>query len=164
MWQPPRFERALTAVTAGAASALFVAAGNASAQPAAQARVFLAACPSSPTAQLAPGALSGCFYQASVRASRAARHEVMFETRTNADVETASAYADAATTSGDAIWELANRPAGQSVLTHVTRVTVAAGDEPSAELVDGALIITIVPARGVAGRPSAIQIEQALTR
>ena len=67
-------------------------------------------------------------------------------------------------TSGDAIVEVASRPAGKSALTHVTSVEVAAGDDRRPSLSDGALIITIVPARGVAGLPSAAQIEQALTR
>ena len=152
-----------TKVIAGAALALFVGRAAATAQPTSTlASAF--GCPPAAATRFGVCDLSASLYQASVRASRAARHEVMFETGTNADPETASAYADAATRSGDAIWYLASRPAGKAALAHLTRVTVAAGAEPSAELVDGALIVTIVPARGAAGRPSATEIEQALTR
>src|ERR1700679_3713170 len=47
-------------------------------------------------APLSPAALFSRFYQASVRASRAAQHQIEFETREDAEATTAAAIADAA--------------------------------------------------------------------
>jgi hypothetical protein len=152
--------RQLSGRVTGAALALLVSGEGASAQPAAPSPLATDSClPATATVS----ALSACFYKASVRASRAARHEVSFETGTDTDRETALAYAVAAVEASDAVVDLASRPTGKSALTRVTDVTVTAGDEPSAQLSHKVLTVTIVPAMGASGVPSALQIEQALT-
>jgi hypothetical protein len=98
---------------------------------------------------------------ASVRATHAAQHAVSFETQDNANPETAPSFADAATATSAALVSIADRPGGKSVLARITKVRFAIGAEPSATLADGALTVTIVPSRGIAGRPSIGQIEQA---
>ena len=148
----------LSGVAASAALALL--AGGASAQTASLGPVA-GACRVAPGA--APQALRACFFAASIRASRAARHLVSFETRTDVDRGMAAAYAGAAAEATDALVELAGSPAGKSALAAVTSVAVVVGDEPSATLSGGALVIAIAPAKGAAGLPTTGQIERTLT-
>ena len=101
------------------------------------------------------------FYQASVRASRAAQHQVGFETREDAEPATAPYLADAALVASEALADLAAQPAGKSLLAHISDVVIAQGPRPSAALQKGVLTITIVPSQGVAGRPSSRRIERA---
>jgi hypothetical protein len=152
--------RQLPGRVAGAALALLVSGAGASAQPPAQ---LVWATDSCLPATATVSALSACFYRASVRASRAARHEVSFETGADTDRETALAYGVAAVEASDAVVDLASRPAGKSALARVADVTVTAGDAPSAQLSHRVLTVTIVPAMGASGVPSALQIEQAMT-
>ncbi|MFI4933266.1 MAG: DUF4908 domain-containing protein [Caulobacterales bacterium] len=145
----------------GVALALFVASAPASAQQASAAPLAREACPSAAATPLSPLALSECFYQASIRTSRAARHVVSFETRTDANPETAPSFADAVTVTSEALVNVAGRPGGTSALARIHNVVIARGADPSARLSDGVLTVTIVPSRGVAGRPSTGQIERA---
>ena len=156
-----RLSDAPTTIIAGAALALFVGGVAASAQPTSTVACAFGNC--SPASAVSPQALAASFYTASIRSSRAARHDVSFQTRENADAGTASAFADAATVASDAFVSVAESSYGDYALAHVTGVVVAEGDEPSAALARGALIITFVPALGAAGRPSVAQIEQVLT-
>ncbi len=152
--------RQLPGRVAGAALALLVSGAAASAQPTAPVAQATDSCL---PATAAVSAFSVCFYKASVRASRAARHLVVFETGRDTDRETALAYAVAAVEASDAVVDLASRPAGKSALSRVADVTVTTGDAPSARLSHRVLTVTIVPAMGATGVPSALQIEQALT-
>jgi hypothetical protein len=158
----PGAMRSLARSAMGVALAFLVASAAASAQEDPTAPPALEACPSAPTAPLSPQTLFMCFYKASARASRAAQHRVGFETRANANPETAPSFAQAATIASEALINIAGRPGGKSALTRVTGVLVAPGAEPSASLSDGVLTVTIVPTRGVAGRPSIGQIERAV--
>jgi len=112
-------------------------------------------------AALSPAGLFARFYQASVRASRAAQHQIGFETREDAEPATAAYIADAALIASQAMIDMAARPKGKALLARIADVIVAQGSRPSAALQKGVLIVTIVPAQGVFGRPSSRRIEHA---
>lgn len=101
------------------------------------------------------------FYQASVRASRVAQHQVAFETGQDAEPATAAYLADAAMVASEALVDLAARPAGKALLARINDVVISQGVRPGAALQRGVLTVTIVPAQGVAGRPSSRRIERA---
>jgi hypothetical protein len=117
--------------------------------------------PSSPlrVPQLNAQALFIHFYQASIRASRAARHEVGFETREDAVPATAGLLADTAMVTSQALVSIGGRPNGKALLARITDVVIAQGSRAGAMLQRGVLTITIVPADGIAGRPSSRRIE-----
>ncbi len=110
--------------------------------------------------QLGPTVLLGRFYLASVRASRAAQHQIAFETREDATPETAALLADTALVISTAIVETAIRPNGKAILSRINTVIIAQGDKPSAVLQKGVVTVTIVTAEGFAGRPSSSRIER----
>jgi len=124
-----------------------------------------AAALSGPTAPLkiapmSPAALFNRFYQASIRVSRAAQHQIGFETREDADANTAGYYADAVTVTSEALVEIAALPGGKAGLSHVTDVVIAEGPKPGAALQHGVLTVTIAANEGVFGRPSSRRIER----
>jgi hypothetical protein len=112
-------------------------------------------------AALSPMGLLERFYQASVRASRAAQHQVAFETREDAEPATAAAMADAALVACEAMVDMASRPDARRVLAHIVDVVIAQGAKPTANLQGRVLTVTIVPSQGVFGRPSSRRIEHA---
>jgi hypothetical protein len=112
-------------------------------------------------AQLSPAGLFNRFYQASIRASRAAQHEVEFVTREDAEPSTAAEIADAATVACEAMVDMASRPAAKRVLARIADVVIAQGPTADAVLQGRVLTITIDPAQGVFGRPSSRRIEHA---
>jgi hypothetical protein len=148
----------LTTSATGAAVALLLAGATAYAQQVPTAPPGLDACRSQPAAAFSPARLSGCFYQAALRTSRAARHLVSFETRTDANPATAASFAEAAAVTSDVLASIAGQPGGITTLARITRVVIAQGPAPSAGLSNGALTVTIDPTQGAAGRPSAGQI------
>ena len=97
------------------------------------------------------------FYQASVRTSRAAQHQVGFETREDAEPATASLLADTAMVASEALVEPC-RQAGQTARRWwpgIMDVVIAEGDKPTAVFCKkGVLTVTVVPTQGLAGRPS----------
>ena len=116
-------------------------------------------CPPLRIAPLSPQALFLHFYQASIRASRAARHQVGFETREDAVPATAGLLADTAMVASQALVSIGARPNGKALLARVNDVVIAQGFRTAAALQRGVLTVTIVPAEGVAGRPSSRRIE-----
>jgi hypothetical protein len=119
--------------------------------------------PSTPLrlAPLSPAAVFNRFYQASVRASRAAQHEVSFETREDAEPATSALLADTASVASEALVDIGARPDGKALLSRIGDVVIAQGGRPDAELQKGVLTVTIVPGAGFAGRPSSHRIERA---
>lgn len=109
-----------------------------------------------------PVQLRDNFYQASFRASRFARHEIAFETGRDAEPGTATAYADAAQVTSEAIVDIAALPNGRLLLTRFNDVVITQGGRPNAVLQKGKLIVTIVAKDGVAGRPSSRRIARAV--
>jgi hypothetical protein len=113
--------------------------------------------------QLSAQTLFNRFYQASVRASRAAQHEVAFETGDDAEPATAPIYADAAMVTSQALVDVASLPGGKTMLARVNDVVFAQGQKPTVALSKGVLRVTISPPQGLAGRPSSRRIEHAVT-
>jgi len=112
-------------------------------------------------ASLSPAGLFTRFYQASVRSSRAAQHQIGFETRQDAEAGTAAFLADAAVVASEALVDMAARPQDRAMLAHLVDVVIAQGARPGAAMQKGVLTITIVPTQGVFGRPSSRRIERA---
>ena len=112
-------------------------------------------------APLSPTQLFNRFYQASVRASRAAQHQVPFGTGQDAEPANAALMADAATVTSEALVDMAGHPADKVTLARIVGVVVTLGQRPSAVLAKGVLTVTINPAQGIAGRPSSRRIERA---
>ncbi len=111
---------------------------------------------------MGPDTLLKNFWQDMFRASRAARHEIDFETGKDAEPKTAAAISDAAQVASEAIADIAARPNGRLLLTRFGDVKITQGGAPNAVLRNGKLIITIVAKDGVSGRPSSRRIERAL--
>lgn len=105
---------------------------------------------------LGPQALLERLAQASAKASRAARRLIPFE----ADATPASAplVADAATITAEAVVRMSRHPDGRAVLGHITKVELVEGNKPGADLNRGVMRISVVPAQGLAGRPSSDRI------
>jgi hypothetical protein len=130
-------------------------------RPDGSAAAFDGASPPLHVPSLSPQALFRAFYQASLRTSRAAGHQIGFETKEDADAATSAYLADAATVASEALVDIAARPGGKAGLGHVTDVVVAQGPKPAAVLQKGVLTVTIVSSQGVFGRPSSRRIERA---
>jgi hypothetical protein len=112
---------------------------------------------------ISPFQLRDDFYQASIRASRYARHEIGFETGKEAEAATSTAYADAAQVTSEAIVDVAAIPKGRLLLTKLNDVVITQGAKPSAVLQKGGkLTVTIVARDGVFGRPSSRRIARAV--
>jgi hypothetical protein len=129
-------------------------------RPDGSAAAFDGASPPLHVPSLSPQALFRAFYQASLRTSRAAGHQIGFETREDADAGTSAYLADAATVASEALVDIAALPGGKASLGHVNDVVVAQGPKPGAMLQKGVLTVTIVTSQGVFGRPSSRRIEK----
>jgi hypothetical protein len=110
---------------------------------------------------LSPAVVFNHFYQASVRATRAAQHQVGFETREDADPATAALLSDTAMVASEALVDISTRPNGKALLARIADVVIAQGANPGASLQKNVLTITITPSQGLAGRPSSRRIEHA---
>jgi Domain of unknown function (DUF4908) len=110
---------------------------------------------------LSPLQLYNRFFQASVRASRATQHEIAFQTGDDAEPSTAAVMADAATVASQALVEMASRSVDKALVARIMYVVIGVGPRPAVALTRGVLAINIVPAEGVAGRPSSRRIEKA---
>ena len=153
----------LSILAAAAALAPFTA--NAAGGPSSHQDAFggaIDACMGQTGEQTQPAALSACFYRSSIRVSRAARHDVRFETGKDADSESGAAYAAAADAAAQALLAIAGGPDGHAILSQIEDVVVTRGDAPAAMLSGGKLVVTVVPLKGEAGRPSVLEIEQAV--
>jgi hypothetical protein len=111
-------------------------------------------------APLGPQALLERLGQASLRASRAAKHVILFDAE--ASPASSAVIADAAVVASVAVAHLAERPQGQSRLAGLRRVFLAQGKRVAATLERGTLKITVTPELGLAGRPSSQRIAAAM--
>ncbi|HEY5105845.1 MAG TPA: DUF4908 domain-containing protein [Caulobacteraceae bacterium] len=112
-------------------------------------------------ASVGPLALYQRILQASVRSSRAAQHLVGFDAP-EADAGSDGLIADAAAVAAEALVSLATRQGGKAALARVQKVDLVKGGRPQVMSRGGMIIITIVPALGVAGRPSSERILRAV--
>ena len=111
---------------------------------------------------IGPQALGERLLQASYRAGRAARHPILFQAE--ATPASSALIGDAAVITTLAILRIAQRKDTESQLAGVTKVLFEEGRKPSATFNGGVLRIVIVPAEGVAGRPSSQRIEHTLRK
>jgi hypothetical protein len=130
-------------------------------RPDGSAAAFFGASPPLRIPQLSPEGLENRFLDASTRASRAAQHQIEFETGKDAEAETASAFADAATVAGYALVEMAARPENRAAMATIADVVITQGARPAVALRKGVLTVTINPRQGLSGRPSSRLIEHA---
>lgn len=119
--------------------------------------------PSSPLrlSPLGPVALYQRLVQASIRSTRAAQHLVGFEAA-NADINSDGLIADAAAVTVEAMVALSARAGGKALLARVGKVSFTPGARPGVSVYAGIVTVTIVPAQGLAGRPSSERIQRAL--
>lgn len=110
---------------------------------------------------ISPNALFQRLYQASAKASKAAKKLIPFEA--DATPGSSSLVADAAAIAAEAIVRLSRRPDGREALGKLNKVQVVVGRKPSAAVQKGVARITINPADGLAGRPSSERVILALT-
>lgn len=106
---------------------------------------------------LGPQQLFERLSQASGRASRAARRLIPFEVD-DATPTSSALIADAAMVASEAISRMAKRPDSKLLLAKVSKIRLVEGRRPSAQFSQGVLQITVVPAEGLAGRPSSDRI------
>ena len=101
--------------------------------------------------------------QASIRASHAARHLVVFDAQ---EVTSGSEalFADAATVAAEAVGRIAKRRDGQTLLGRFARVLFTPGAPSGTTVADGVMHITLDPGLGLAGRPSSGRIVAAAAR
>ncbi|MBO9558260.1 MAG: DUF4908 domain-containing protein [Caulobacter sp.] len=110
-----------------------------------------------PPAVISVNALFQRLVAASARASRAAQHRVAFETVDDATPATSVLVADTATVTAEAFERMA-RDGDRNLLARVTRVLLAEGRKPGANLKGGDLTVTYAPGKGLSGRPSSKRI------
>lgn len=101
--------------------------------------------------------------QASARASRAAQHRVSFETVDDATPGTSVLVADTATVTAEAFERMA-RDGDRNLLARVSRVLLAEGHKPGANLKGDALTVIYAPGKGLSGRPSSKRIIKIVNR
>ncbi len=108
---------------------------------------------------LSPGALLQRLAQASLRASRAARKLIEFEAQ---EVTPGSefVFGDAANVAADAVVRMTHRRDADRLVARFNRVLFLPGPT-GAGLSQGAVVITVDPNRGLAGRPSSERIMKA---
>jgi hypothetical protein len=109
---------------------------------------------------MSPQALFRIFYQASLRASRAAGRQIEFVTLQDADPASSSYLADAAQVASEALADVAALPGGKAALSHIGRVAFAQGGKGGVAAQKGVITITIAISEGIFGRPSSHRIER----
>ena len=110
---------------------------------------------------LGPVILYDRLYQASVRTTRAAQHEIEF-IAPDADANSDNLIADTAWNVVEAMTTLSGRPRDRAILARLGSIAITVGNRSSIALRGRVVAITINPALGFAGRPSSERILQAL--
>lgn len=111
---------------------------------------------------LGPQALAERLLQASARASRSARRLIQFEAE--AAPESSALIADAAIVTAEAVARISRRSNGNLLLTQITKVTLVEGRRVDVVVRQRAMLITVTPADGFAGRPSSDRIVAAASK
>lgn len=107
-------------------------------------------------APIGPQALIERLGQASYRSTRAARHTIAFQAE--ASQESSALIGDAAVVATLAISRVADKPEGRGRMAGLKQVFIEEGRKVAAYIKEGALRITVVPALGLAGRPSSEKV------
>jgi hypothetical protein len=112
---------------------------------------------------LSPGALGQRMLQAAYRASRASRQLISFEAP-EVTPGSEGVYADAAWVAADAMVRIAQRKDARALFARFNRIVFTPGKKVEASLKKGALRVSIIPAQGLAGRPSSARISEVITK
>ena len=108
-------------------------------------------------APIGPVALAERIYQASTRASRAARRTIPFFAD-NATPGSSALISDAATVMAEAVVRIARRPDGARLLARISKVVFVESRRAAASIDQGVVRIALAPEDGLAGRPSSERI------
>lgn len=111
-------------------------------------------------APIGPQALLDRLGQASLRASHAAKHVILFDAEANPG--SSAVIGDAAMVASMALMRMSERPEGRSRLTGLRRVFLEEGKRVAAYVEKGTLKISVIPSQGLAGRPSSDRIAMAM--
>ena len=95
------------------------------------------------------------------RTSRAARRPIGVDVP-DVDADSIGVAVDAALVAFEAFDRLAKSDSNARALARIGQVLGLEGDRPDVAVRQGSLVITVVPGRGVAGRPSSAKINNAL--
>ncbi len=101
--------------------------------------------------------------QASIKASHAARHLIVFDAQ-EVTAGSESLFADAAAVAAEAVGRIAKRRDGQTLLGRFTRVLFTPGGSGAASINNGVMHVTLDTGRGLAGRPSSARILEAAAK
>lgn len=112
-------------------------------------------------ATLGPVLLYQHLYQASVRSSRAAQHQIEVDAP-DVDPSSDGLIADTASVVIEAMVDLAGRPGGHAILARLATIAIQTGSHPAVALRGKVVAISVDPTLGFAGRPSSERILQAL--
>ena len=113
---------------------------------------------------ISPSVLLQKLGQASIRASRAARHLIVFDAQFGAQEltpEAAAVFGDAASVAADAVVGIARQADGPGLLRRFGRILFQPGPKSGAKVSRGVMSLTVNPNQGLAGRPSSARIVQA---
>jgi hypothetical protein len=105
---------------------------------------------------MGPSALFDRLYQASFRVAHAARRTIPFDAE--ATPASSALIADAAMVTSEALVRIAKRNDGRRLLERISKVRLVEGRKSSVQLSEGALVVTVAPPDGMAGRPSSDRI------
>jgi hypothetical protein len=112
---------------------------------------------------MTPSALLQHLAAASVRASRAARHLIVFDAQ-EVTPGSEAVFADAASVASQALARLAHRRDGAGLMARLERVLFQPGPRDGVSFGRGVLTITVNPGQGLAGRPSSARILEVAAR
>jgi hypothetical protein len=107
---------------------------------------------------MGPQALLERLAQGSARATRSARHTILFQAE--ATPASSALIGDTVIVASVAIGRISEQPGGRGRLAGLRRVFMEEGRRVAAQLKEGTLRITIVPSMGLAGRPSSERLER----
>ena len=118
---------------------------------------FEGAAPGIRLSAMSAGALLQRLAQASIRASRAAKHLIVFDAQ-EVTPGSEAVFADAAFVASQALVRLSGRHNGDSVVGRFARVLFVPGSKGSVSIGKNVLNVTVNPSQGLAGRPSSARI------
>ncbi len=114
-------------------------------------------------APLSATALVVRLYQASARASHAARRLIPFDAQ-EVTPGAEAVFADAAAVSAEAVVRLSHRRDGKKMVARFNRVLFLPGRSADVQMANGAINVTVAPSQGLAGRPSSARIVEVALR
>lgn len=102
--------------------------------------------------------------QASYRASQVAAHAITFRTPNLVPLPWTPQFIDAFNVAVDAVVKLSRERKPKAFLTRLQEIQFVAGQKPDVTVNGAVMVITLVPARGFAGRPSSDRIRKAVPK